>query len=108
MRADVRINCLPLLSWKGETWTPGNEFAYVFDSRSGEHALSLIDPDNYEEGTLFFAKNVDYPFGIIYVVVFDPITLSKKMVIASHSAFYNSATSKPFDPLAVFYDPLAS
>lgn len=108
MRADVRVNCVNILSWTTGAWTPSNRFAYSFDPHTGSYTLELVDPSNYEEGTMFFSKEPDYPSGRLYVVVIDPTTLNKKIVPASASVFYNSTTSKLLDPLAVFYDPLAS
>lgn len=107
-RAEVRINCVAIITGVYAQWTPDENVGHVFNPNTLQYDFLFIKPSEYEEGTLFFSPTPGSPSGRLYVVVVDPATLNKKIVSTSASVFYSSTTSKLFDPLAVFYDPLAS
>lgn len=82
---------------------PGTERRYI--DKNGQYVFDGQYPQR--EGQLFAYRDGSAPGASLYVAVDMNGTLEWKRVVPGLNII-NSSTGKPWDPLAGFYDPLAS
>lgn len=82
---------------------PGTQRKYI--DENGQ--LAFDDQLPQREGQLFAYRDGSAPGASLYVAVDMNGTLEWKLVVPGLN-IVNSSTGKPWDPLAGFYDPLAS